>query len=61
MQRIRDLAQIPTAEAPGCSTCRYSSICFGGCRAEAYLRFGELLAPDPHCSVLADSAIHGYS
>lgn len=60
MERVRALADVETSEGPGCGGCRYRAVCAGGCRAEAYLRFGDLLAPDPTCAVLADSAVHGY-
>lgn len=58
MERVRGLAEVATSSAPGCAACRYRTVCAGGCRAEAYLRFGDLLAPDPRCAVLADSAVH---
>ena len=61
MSRIRRLEHIPTATGPGCQGCRYNGYCFGGCRALAYLEFGDLIAPDPMCSVLADSGLHGYT
>ena len=47
----------PTSAAPGCAPCPLSSVCAGGCRAEAYLRFHDLMAPDPRCAVLRESAI----
>ncbi len=58
MERIRSLAGCPVTEARTCSACRYTVVCSGGCRAEAYGAFGTLDAPDPTCAVLPDSAIH---
>jgi radical SAM protein with 4Fe4S-binding SPASM domain len=58
MESIRALAEKPTAEVQVCRSCRYNPICAGGCRAEAYLRFRNLEAPDPACAILSDSAIH---
>jgi len=61
MERVRQLRKRPTASAPVCAGCRYAAACSGGCRAEAYLHFGDLEAPDPLCRVLRDSAIHAYA
>jgi len=58
MESIRALAEKPTAEVEVCRSCRYKPICAGGCRAEAYLHFQNLEAPDPACAILSDSAIH---
>jgi len=60
MENIRSLAKKPTSTAHGCSSCGYSVRCAGGCRAEAYLHFGDLEAPDPGCEILPDSGIHAY-
>lgn len=60
MGRIRGLAQKPTTVAHGCDACRYSPVCAGGCRAEAFLHYGDIEAPDPGCAVLPDSAVHQY-
>jgi AdoMet-dependent heme synthase len=59
-RRIRGLANKPVSEAHGCGSCDYNSICAGGCRAEAYLHYGDIEAPDPTCSVLPGSAVHQY-
>jgi radical SAM protein with 4Fe4S-binding SPASM domain len=33
-----------------CKSCRYSPlVCMGGCRASAYLHYGDLNSPDPMC------------
>lgn len=60
MGKLRALAQKPTSEAHGCDECRYNPVCAGGCRAEAYLHYGDIEAPDPGCSVLPDSAVHQF-
>lgn len=60
MGTIRGLAQQQTAGAHGCNECRYSPVCAGGCRAEAFLHFQDIEAPDPGCAVLPDSAVHQY-
>lgn len=36
--------------APNCKTCEYRYTC-GGCRARAYSYFGDVLAPDPGCTL----------
>lgn len=61
MGKIRALAQESTTDAHGCNECRYSPVCSGGCRAEAFLHYGDIEAPDPGCSVLSDSAVHLYN
>lgn len=60
MKALRDLAQTPTSAAHGCNDCRYNPVCSGGCRAEAFLHFQDIKAPDPSCAVLPDSAVHNY-
>lgn len=61
MERVRLLGQTPTTAAAGCRDCKYSVVCAGGCRADALTAFGDLEAPDPHCAVIPDSAVHGVS
>lgn len=61
MEKIRSLAQTPTSDGHGCNDCRYSPVCSGGCRAEAFLHYGDIEAPDPGCAVLPDSAVHQYT
>jgi len=61
MEQIRGLAQKATSDAHGCNDCRYNPVCTGGCRAEAFLHYGDIEAPDPSCAVLPDSAVHTYS
>jgi radical SAM protein with 4Fe4S-binding SPASM domain len=58
MDRIRRLAEQPVAEAGTCAACKYNPVCSGGCRAEAYMAFQSLTAPDPACAVLRDAAVH---
>ena len=60
MNRLRSLATKPTSESTGCSSCGYNGVCAGGCRAEAFLHFGDIEAPDPGCAVLPDSAVHHF-
>lgn len=41
--------------APGhCSSCEHNSVCWG-CRATAYYESGDMLAPDPKCSMNPDN------
>jgi len=47
--KIRGLSEISTAEIEYCRNCRYNIFCCAGCRADAYLVYGSLLAPDPYC------------
>jgi radical SAM protein with 4Fe4S-binding SPASM domain len=46
---IRDLSDICTDQIPSCKNCNYNVLCNGGCRADAYAVFGDILAPDPFC------------
>ncbi len=55
METIRQLAQKRVAEGPSCARCKYQHACNGGCRADAYVRFGRFDAPDPGCAALIDS------
>lgn len=32
-----------------CKKCRYLSFCMGGCRAHAFIKYGNFKAPDPLC------------
>lgn len=61
MQRIRDLAAVPTSRSRGCASCRYSPVCSGGCRALAHLAYADLEAPDPSCALLSDAGCHSYA
>lgn len=49
MESIRLLASVSLAELPICGRCKYNVICHAGCRARAYLIYGDLKAPDPDC------------
>ena len=38
-------------EHEDCLSCRYLSICHGGCPVRTYSTLGTMLAKDPHCEV----------
>lgn len=44
----------PPEVQPGvCSSCRYVSVCRGGCLGSGYQYYGVLGAPDPRCGIVA--------
>lgn len=47
MAKIRDVKQL----FGKCAKCRHLSLCRGGCRAMAYLRYQKIDASDPLCVV----------
>jgi len=49
MKKIRDLANVSLDETPYCKKCKYKTLCDGGCRATAFLVFGDLHAPSVNC------------
>ncbi|MGE5342711.1 MAG: radical SAM protein [Candidatus Omnitrophota bacterium] len=48
-KEIRALSEITTADIDYCRNCQFNIFCCAGCRADAYLIYGNLLAPDPFC------------
>jgi radical SAM protein with 4Fe4S-binding SPASM domain len=46
---IRRLSEMTMCDSPYCRECPYTTFCDGGCRAEAWAVFGDVLAPDPYC------------
>lgn len=36
-------------EIGSCASCKYATICGGGCRARAFTKYSDLYAPDPLC------------
>jgi AdoMet-dependent heme synthase len=48
-REIRELSEISTAEIDYCRNCQFNIFCSAGCRADAYLIYGNLLSPDPFC------------
>ncbi len=52
-QKIKDLRTITVDEAnEECSLCEWRYVCGGGCRGRAYLKYGNLLSPDPQRCLL---------
>lgn len=41
----------PRLLAKECKKCKYGKICFGGCRAAAFHKYGSISEPDPFCWV----------
>jgi len=35
-----------------CSSCEFFSLCLGGCRSKALVRYGSIFSPDPNCIFL---------
>jgi len=47
---MKKLRKIKPEEIEGvCQRCKYLSFCMGGCRARAYLKYGNFEAPNPLC------------
>lgn len=47
---MKKLRKIKPSEIRGvCQKCKYLSFCMGGCRARAYLEYGDFRAPYPLC------------
>lgn len=47
---MKKLREIKPEEIKGvCQKCKYLSFCMGGCRARAYLEYGNFKAPNPLC------------
>lgn len=60
-KEFKDLREVTIDEAnEQCSVCEWRYICGGGCRGRAYLRYGDLLSPDPYmCFLAGKSGIWG--
>jgi radical SAM protein with 4Fe4S-binding SPASM domain len=48
-KKIRTLSNISSDQIPWCKNCDYNAFCNGGCRADAYMIYGDIMAPDPFC------------
>lgn len=44
-----------------CQKCKYLSFCMGGCRARAYLKYGNFEAPNPLCQSFYDAGLFSKS
>ena len=44
---VRYLRTIPLSALPGCSGCRYTGFCSGGCPATVMAKTGKLIGTDP--------------
>ena len=53
-KRIKDLRKLTVDDMDEqCSQCEWKYVCGGGCRGRAYLKYGDLLSPDPQKCLLA--------
>jgi radical SAM protein with 4Fe4S-binding SPASM domain len=53
-KKIKALRTLTVDEAnEQCRSCEWKYFCGGGCRARAYMEYGDLLAPDPHKCLMA--------
>lgn len=48
-EKIRNLSNISSDQIPWCRNCDYNAFCNTGCRADAYMIYGDIMAPDPFC------------
>ena len=48
-EKIRNLSNISSDQIPWCRNCAYNAFCNVGCRADAYMIYGDIIAPDPFC------------
>lgn len=48
-KKIRNLSHTSIDQVHYCRNCDYNVFCNGGCRANAYAVYGDLMAPDPFC------------
>ncbi len=49
LRAVRDVSNFSSSDIVFCRKCRYNIFCNGGCRADAYAVYNDLLAPDPNC------------
>jgi radical SAM protein with 4Fe4S-binding SPASM domain len=47
--KIRNLSDISSDQIPWCRNCDYNCFCNSGCRADAHIIYGDIMAPDPFC------------
>jgi len=53
---MRELRDIQPHEIRGvCGQCEHIEFCAGGCRARAFLEYGDFRAPNPLCQAFADA------
>ena len=43
------IVDVRLEEIGNCASCKYADVCGGGCRARAFVRYGDLFASDPLC------------
>jgi radical SAM protein with 4Fe4S-binding SPASM domain len=58
-KKFKELRDLTIDEAnEQCRACEWRYVCGGGCRGRAYLKHGDLLAPDPHMCLLARGKLY---
>jgi len=55
---LRDLRKINPPDLKGvCKKCIYRDYCAGGCRASAYINYGDFRMPDPVCQTVYEAGL----
>ena len=55
---LRDLRKINPSDLKGvCKKCIYRDYCAGGCRASAYINYGDFRMPDPVCQTVYEAGL----
>ena len=58
-KKFKELRDLTIDEAnKQCRACAWRYVCGGGCRGRAYLKHGDLLAPDPYMCLLARGELY---
>lgn len=55
---LKELIKVNPADLRGvCKKCIYKDYCGGGCRAHAYIRYGDFTMPDPICQTVYEAGL----